>query len=913
MARMRNALEGLVLQNAQLVNTAAGERNVLLKRLQQALSSNDNMRREIDYLKCMSLNVFCENTEDDPTLGPLMHQHSVSIQTESEMDQNVKANSLIEVVNEKNRSNHQTRVGKPVIPSRKATLGTEMLQLRSAMMAWMASTVSKTFVAWKNVVWFGACVHSPQQDAITMIVEMQKCGNIVTQQLIEAVSDLQSVCTRWSATLSTIAETISKEKAVKDLGDKFFSNRSQMQSIISLSEHVTSLQYQNTFHTLQENLLDDHRQVLLSARRSEEVLTELKNEILCLKTRNMKLVDESDGLTKLEEELTQKLNDEEARQLEWCTHIEATAGVWANQLLRLVEQEKALFAQNDALRKLLIESMDQVKSPLPALIVFEHLSAEIGASSLCSCQGCKLVRKRLQVVRSAAMNVSAKFVGKKQAIFKGANAFLKGISIKEERSSDTVPQLLTTSQQKEIDVVSQQNDQVLKLLDSTGARQTMLRVMKQHTKISKLETECANLREKMNELHLLNDYLRSKLRNEEDRTIDGQATAGCLSSKSGHQSTPNSRHTTPRSVSHATPDQNSSTERNFLIIANSNPNMASQNSAEEYLRAGRNSNHFIHSMPRLIKSAGNEKRQDNDSSLPQTQTLDVMLDAAHRRIDDMHREIVELRQQTQANDKKSVDAMIERAVKLSNLRLMTQVEQLLEQASESKEKFKEQERQALFERQKVTATYEAQQMLLSQQLSSARKEMSRRAVTTIELRRQFQVAVTTCGSMEAALKSAERLRQDDRKILQQLNDQISKLEIAAASASDTTQESSKQTRENIIIEMEVNQNMSISEREQELLGQLLASEDVADTAVALFHDMMKLFAETQKNGNMTQATTAEALMKAKLLGVDLPFMAKNPWRKELCLKSEPLDIKPSGKIDEVCNRKSPQVQFLHSR
>jgi len=82
MARVQNIMEGLVHQNTQLKEIAAGERSVLQQRLQQALSSNDNMRREIDYLKCMSSNIFCEITDDDLTLGPLMHQHSVSIQTD---------------------------------------------------------------------------------------------------------------------------------------------------------------------------------------------------------------------------------------------------------------------------------------------------------------------------------------------------------------------------------------------------------------------------------------------------------------------------------------------------------------------------------------------------------------------------------------------------------------------------------------------------------------------------------------------------------------------------------------------------------------------------------------------------------------------------------------------------------------
>lgn len=919
LGRMQNALIGLVHQNTQLAKTAAGERSVLLKRLQQALSSNDNLRREIDYLKCMSSNMFCENTEDDPTLGPLMHQHSVSIQTESEFEQKLEVQSqqLTEVGHSKGRNNHQTRLGKPIIPSRKAIMSKDMINLRSAIMAWMASTASKTFFAWKNVVWFGACVQSPQIDGTTEIVEIEKCGNCFAKQLSGAVADFQSICKKWTSTLHVVAEMISKEKTVHDLGDQFFSKRSQMQSMMNLSQNVTSLQYQNDFQTLQEHLMDNHKEILQSARRSEELVNDLKSELVCLKNQNIEMLEESNGMSKLVEELKKKLDDEETKQLEWCAHVEATAGVWAHQVAKLVEQGRSVCDQNDAFRKLLIESMGQVKSPLPQLILFEHLSINTGASNLCCCSGCKTIKKRFEMVRSAALNVSAKFVSTKQAVFKGADAFLKGKPIKDEGISDNVSQKSTTSPKKHDEVLEEHDaDHVVHTLHSNGAQRTLLRVLKYHVKLNNLESEQAKLQGKVDELQLLNDYLRTKLQNQDDKNIDRPGTAGAFNPNSANHSMSNSRQTTPRtpkSPSNATPVSQRFPGESLVIDATSatlNPQTASLNFVQEIRRAKHMSQQVNQGVPRLIKSAGNKILHIDGPSSIQTQNLDFMLDAAHRTIDAMHGEIMQLREQTQVNDKHSIELMIDRAVKLSNLKMMTQVEQLTAQHSELKKELKEKDRQFLLEKQKATADFEAHQLLLSQQLSSARIEMSRRAVKTIELRQKFQVEIATSRSMEAAMKSAQRLNEEHRNQIQHLTEKISQMQKLSAETSEQALNVMISSRHDVIkSNLGTNHDVSISEQERELWGQLLASEHVSDAAVVLFHDLVKLHTEVHGNTSSINVTAAGALKKAKILGVDLPFMKKVPW-----LAESTADIDHSRthstERDDVYNRKKSQVSEL---
>lgn len=917
LGKMQNALIGLVHQNTQLAKTAAGERSVLLKRLQQALSSNDNLRREIDYLKCMSSNIFCENTEDDPTLGPLMHQHSVSIQTESEFEQKleVQSQSLTEVGDRKGSNKHKIRLGKPIIPSRKAIMSKDMINLRSAIMAWMASTASKTFFAWKNVAWFGACVQSPQIDGMTEIVEIQKCGICFAKQLSGAVADFQSICKKWTSTLHVVADMISKEKTVKDLGDQFFSKRSQMQSMINLSQNVTSLQYQNDFQTLQEHLMDDHKEILLSARRSEELVNDLKNELVCLKNQNNEMLEDSNGMSKLVEELKKKLDDEETKQLEWCAHVEATAGVWAHQVAKLVEQGRSLFDQNDAFRKLLIDSMGQVKSPLPQLIPFEHLSINTGASNLCCCSGCKNIKKRFEMVRSAALNVSAKFVSKKQAVFKGADAFLKGKPIKDEGNSDSVSRKLTTSPKKHDEVLEEHDaDHLVHTLHSNGAQRTLLRVLKYHVKLGNLESENAKLQGKVDELQLLNDYLRTKLQNQDDKNIDRPGTAGAFNPKSANQSIPNSRETTPRtpkSPSNATPMNQRFPGESLVIDATSatlNPQTASLNCVE-IRRAKLVSEQANQGVPRLIKSAGNKILHLDGPSSIQTQNLDFMLDAAHRTIDAMHNEIMQLREQTQVNDKQSVELMIDRAVKLSNLRMMTQVEQVTAQHSELKKELKEKDRQFLLEKQKATADFEAHQLLLSQQLSSARIEMSRRAVKTIELRQKFQVEIAKSRSMEAAMKSAQRLNEEDRKKIQHLTEEISQMQKLSADTSEQALNAMMTSRHDVISDLGTNHDVSISKQERELWGQLLASEHVADAAVALFHDLVKLHTEVHGNTSSMKVTAAGALTKAKILGVDLPFLKKGPWLTESNVDFDNSHTHSTEK-DDVYSRKKPQVRII---
>ena len=914
MARMQNALERLVRQNTQLKETACGERTVLLRRLQQALSSNDSMRREIDYLKCMSSNVFCENNEADPTLGPLMHQHSISIQTDMEFDQQTASASLtlMDAGCKQRSSTRRVSDGKPVIPSRKAMMSKEMLQLRSAIMAWMASTVSKTFCAWKNIVWFGECSESPNLDGTTMIVEIRNSGASITQKLTEVVSNIGFVCRQWSMALQKIADIIAKEKAVKDLGDKFFSNGSQITLMISLSEHVTSLQYQNAFQTLQEDLMDDHKEILLSARRMEDAVAELKNEIVCLKTRNMEVQEDSNDLTKLVEELQKKIDDEETRQLEWSTHVESTADVWATQLKKLAEQDEALFDQNDALRQMLIDSMGQVKTPLPKLVPFENLSINVGASSLCSCDGCKDIRKRLQVVRSAALNLSAKFSSQKRAVFKGANAFLKGKSIKEEESLEKSPQLPMISPIKLNDAVNENNDDAVTVLNSNGAQRTTLRIFKYQMKISKFETENARLQGKVDELQLLNDYLRAKLRNEDDIPTDHRpGTSGRLDVKSAH-SLQSSRQITPKSPIATSPSKNWSPADSLTIeatSANLNPSAATLKSAQHVLLVDPNSQQSIRT-PRLIKSAGSDKHFIEGISSCQTQTLDFMLDAAHKKIDEMHREIIELRERSQANDKKSVEELIARAVKLSSLKMMTQAEQLIKQTSDLEKQLKEAEKRAIFERQQFTANFEAQQLLLSQQLSSARMEISRRVEKTMELRQKIETEVAISRSKETVLASAERSKEADRKTILELKDQIYQLQMTADRATEQAHEAMSRTRDIFMCEIEAHQNILITERERELFRQLSASEHVADAAVALSRHLMQKLEETDKNGGLRHAKAADATENAKKIGIELPFLVSSYFLKAPSLTLQHLDINSSNERDQVSNRKLPQVSSL---
>ena len=53
--------------------------------------------------------------------------------------------------------------------------------------------------------------------------------------------------------------------------------------------------------------MDDQKEILLSVRRSEEAAIELKNELMCLKTRNLEMLDDSDSLSNLVEDLKKKL------------------------------------------------------------------------------------------------------------------------------------------------------------------------------------------------------------------------------------------------------------------------------------------------------------------------------------------------------------------------------------------------------------------------------------------------------------------------------------------------------------------------------------------------------------------------------------------------------------------------------
>ncbi len=914
MSRIQKVLESLVHQNTQLRETSSGERSLLLQRLQQALSSNDCMRREIDYLKCMSSNVFCEVNNDDPTLGPLMNQHSVSIQTDLDSDQKMisATTSATDITGRRQISASRVSGGKPVIPSRKAMMCKEMLQLRSAMMAWMASTVSKTFCAWKNFVWFGDCEKEKLHlDGTTMIVEIQQCGASIAQRITEVAVDIQMVCMQWSSALQQIADIIAKEKAIKDLGDKFFSNGNQIKLMMSLSEQVTSFQYQSAFQTLQEDLMDDHKDILLSARRSDEAVADLKVELASSKTRNMEIIEETNILTKLVEELQKKLTEEETRQLEWSTHVESTADVWAHQLAKLAQQDKALFEQNEALRKMLIDSMTEVKTPLPALVPFENIAFNVGASSLCSCDGCSLTRKRLEVVRSGALHISAKFSSQKRAVFKGADAFLKGKSNKEAEISEKSPKGSTISPVKPNDVIHDNNDDAVSMLNSNGAQRTTLRIFKYQAKISKLETENVKLKCQIDELQLLNDYLRAKFRNEDEKIMDRPGTVGLADLKSSH-SLQSSRQMTPRSPAANSPFKNCSAGEILLIDTTStisNPGIASLNSTAHMLQADPNTQISLR-IPRLIKSAGSDKQAIEDSFSSQTQTLDIMLDAAHKKIDEMHREISNLREKSQAHDKKSIEEIIARAVKSSNLKMMTQAEHQIKLISDLKFQLSQKENQATFEKQKAAAEFEAHRLLLSQQLSSARMEMSRRAGKTIELRQKLEIEVEISRSREAALESAQRSKEIDSKTIQELKDQLSQLQITAAVATEQAQEAISRTHDKIILEIEAHQNIEVSERERELFGQLSASEQLADAAVSLSRHLLQLLENIDRNGGSINSEAADAIQQATKIGIELPNLFSSTMAKKPSVTSPHLTVNFSIEREEVYNRRSPQVSLL---
>jgi hypothetical protein len=873
------------------------------------------MRREIDYLKCMSSNVFCDSTGDDPMLGPLMHQRSVSIQTEMKPDQTIThvADCAINAAERDSGITSRAVTGKPVIPSRKAALSKEMLQIRSALMAWMATTASKAFFAWKNLVWFGACMQSPQLDGTTMLVEIQNVGAFVARTLVETVTEVQSVCKQWSSSLNLVAELIAKEKAVKDLGDKFFSNYSQIQLMISLSEQTTSLNYQNAFQTLQEDLMDEHKQILQSSQRSEEAALDLKNELVFVKAHNVEMQEKLAGFSKLVEELQQKLDDAEAKQLEWSTHVEATADVWARQLVTIIEQDKAVVEQNGALRTLLVESMGQVKTPLPKLITIEPLNIHIGASSLCSCNGCNQIKKRLQVVRSAAVNVSAKFVGKKQAVFKAAGAFSRGKPVKEEEKVSMIPM---TSPKKEDDNVVQVDEDPVNALGSNGAQRTMFRVLRDRAKLSQMESKISKLQEKIDELQLLNDYLSTKVRNEDSLIADRPVTAGRFDGRKS-DSLAGSRQRTPKTPLMSTPRSpmssvKSSFQSESLIIdatpAILNTNAASLKSAQTSFQADQNVQNLMHCVPRLIKSAGSAKYGIDDSSSSHVESLDSMLAAAHQKNDELHREIVELRRQNQAFDKKSVEDSINKAVQMAKLKTMTQAEQMIAQVSDLRKELKDKDKRALIEMNMLKATFEAQQLLLSQQLSSARAEMRLRASKTIDLRRKLEAEEARSRSHAAALKSAEQSRENDMKVVQELNDQMQQLQTIAAKATHQVQVSVKRTHDQVV-EYEARQKISQSERELELFSQLSASENVADTAVALSHHLIQMLTDTAGNSSSMQAAAADAFKKAKQLGVELPFLVKSPWQKEQNAIVEPVEVKSSSESDEISNRILPLVRI----
>ncbi len=883
---------------------------MLLKRLQQAVSSNDNLRREIDYLKCMSSHVFCDITEEDPSLGPLMHQHSVSIQTDIESEQKMMNDKTFLIEDACKRQSNICRVheGMPVIPSRKTLMCKQMMQLRSAIIAWMASTVSKTFVAWKGIVWFGqnegVRLHL---DGSIMIDEIQNSSVFIAQKITGVVKDVQMVCKKWTSALSSISDTIAKEKAVKDLGDKFFSNGNQIKLMISLSEQVTSFQYQSAFQTLQEDLMDDLKEILLSERRSDEVAADLKNELASLKTRNMEILEDANDLTKLVEELQKKLSDEEAKQLEWSAHVESTAGVWAHELTKLADQDKALFDQNEAMRKMLIESMAEVKTPLPKLVPFENFSINVGASSLCSCNGCLRIRKRLEVVRSGALNIAAKFSSQKRAVFKGADAFSKVKSNKEGEISEILPKIPANSPIKLNDVMPDDNTDAVTLLTSNGAQRTTLRIFKYQAKLSILEIENVKLKGQVDELQLLNDFLRAKFRNEDEQNMDHPETAGRADLKSSH-SLQSSRQLTPRSPAATSPFKYGSSGDGFSIDASSvilSPGIATLKRAQ-MLQGDTNVSLRI---PRLIKSAGSDKQAVEDTSSSQTQTLDIMLDAAYKKIDELHREIFELREKSQANDKKSIEETIAKAVKLSNLKIMTQAENLIKQVSDLKAQLTEKENQAIFEKHKVAAEFEAHRLLLSRQLSSARMEMSRRAGKTIELRQKLESEVEASKSKEAALMSSQKSREMDTKTIQELQVQISQLQLTVALATEQAQEALSRTHDEIILEIEAHQSIEVSQRERELFGQLSSSEQLADAAVALCRQLLQILAGNDRNCGSINAEATDAIQQASEMGIELPFLFKSPVLKESSVTSQHLNVDFSINREEVSNRRKPKVVF----
>lgn len=146
------------------------------------------------------------------------------------------------------------------------------------------------------------------------------------------------------------------------------------------------------------------------------------------------------------------------------------------------------------------------------------------------------------------------------------------------------------------------------------------------------------------------------------------------------------------------------------------------------------------------------------------------------------------------------------------------------------------------------------------------------------------------------------------KVVQELNDQMQQLQTIAAKATHQVQVSVKRTHDQVV-EYEARQKISQSERELELFSQLSASENVADTAVALSHHLIQMLTDTAGNSSSMQAAAADAFKKAKQLGVELPFLVKSPWQKEQNAIVEPVEVKSSSESDEISNRILPLVRI----
>jgi hypothetical protein len=605
------------------------------------------------------------------------------------------------------------------------------------------------------------------------------------------------------------------------------------------------------------------------------------------------------------EQLKVQLDDSESRQLDWCSHVETTAEVWALQLETLVKQNKLIFEQNEVLRKRLTESMGDVKIPLPQLIVAEPLPIQIGASSLCSCSGCSEIKKRLKVLHSTALTLSAKSINKKQAVSTAANAFLS-----RQPKADKIDKtsgIFDKNPRNQNDSDSDQDP--VNTLRSNGAPRTMLRILRMQMKLSQFETKNSNLQGKLVELQLLNDFLRMKLRNEDDRTVNTNS-AGKRSSSILR--TPTSRQRTPR-----TPlfEQTVSTAYILPQEAYFDHDLYSMSSSGTGImqKSRQNSSDLPNSiLPRLIKSAGNTSGIEIESS-SRSNNLDCMLDAAHRKIDELHSEIAELRQKTQAYDKNSFDESVQKAVKMSNLKMMIHIEQLIAQVSDLTKQQQEKDKTHQFEQKKCAADFEAQQLLLSGQLSTARQEMARRAAKSQELRQKFDAAVAKAQVNETLLASAERLKSKHIKQIKELNDQIVDLRTAAEKSTEQAREAINQTRNDVLREIVTHQNVSISERELELFSQLSASEHVADAAVSLAHLLIQMCQQADGNQVQLQSTAIETFIQAKKLGVELPFLVKNCNHNERIVNEEKAreeedeNICADAKATDVRDRKANEV------